>query len=221
MGGFTSAQRGPGGVWNWLWNSWSSRVRDFFLHRERRAGTVCAHLVTKKSSPIPNLGYSKDSMGNTEILKRGDLQLTSAGTGIRHSEKAHGPKQGLLCWTLHTYTVFILFSQSIFFKSGPSLPSCGSNLDISLGEDRNCNVYSSKSDISYTSVILLTRRRRTNGLALSHQSNTKALSQNVKPLVLPQYVLSFSPNMHLLNGLLHRFNPPYHSMLPFFLQPTL
>ena len=29
-------------------------------------------------------------MGNTEILKRGDIQLTSAGTGISHSEKAHG-----------------------------------------------------------------------------------------------------------------------------------
>jgi len=33
----------------------------------------------------------KDSMGNIEVLKRGDLQLTSAGTGISHSEKAHGP----------------------------------------------------------------------------------------------------------------------------------
>ncbi|KAJ7729842.1 RmlC-like cupin domain-containing protein [Mycena maculata] len=33
----------------------------------------------------------KDSMGNIEILKRGDIQLTSAGTGISHSEKAHGP----------------------------------------------------------------------------------------------------------------------------------
>lgn len=32
-------------------------------------------------------------MGNTEILKRGDLQLTSAGTGISHSEKAHGNKE--------------------------------------------------------------------------------------------------------------------------------
>lgn len=32
-------------------------------------------------------------MGNIEILKRGDLQLTSAGTGISHSEKAHGPSQ--------------------------------------------------------------------------------------------------------------------------------
>ncbi|KAJ7159255.1 RmlC-like cupin domain-containing protein [Mycena crocata] len=35
----------------------------------------------------------KDSMGNVEILKRGDLQLTSAGTGISHSEKAHGSKE--------------------------------------------------------------------------------------------------------------------------------
>lgn len=32
-------------------------------------------------------------MGNTEVLKRGDLQMTSAGTGIRHSEYAHGDKQ--------------------------------------------------------------------------------------------------------------------------------
>ncbi|KAK0440918.1 RmlC-like cupin domain-containing protein [Desarmillaria tabescens] len=44
----------------------------------------------------------KDSMGNTEILKRGDLQLTSAGTGISHSEKAHGPRQVhfLQIWSL-------------------------------------------------------------------------------------------------------------------------
>jgi len=32
-------------------------------------------------------------MGNTEVLERGDIQMTSAGTGIRHSEKCHGPKQ--------------------------------------------------------------------------------------------------------------------------------
>lgn len=32
-------------------------------------------------------------MGNTEVMKRGDLQMTSAGTGIKHSEKCHGPKQ--------------------------------------------------------------------------------------------------------------------------------
>lgn len=36
---------------------------------------------------------SGDSMSNQEVLKRGDLQMTSAGTGIRHSEKAHGDKQ--------------------------------------------------------------------------------------------------------------------------------
>jgi len=44
----------------------------------------------------------KDSMGNTEILRRGDLQLTSAGTGISHSEKAHGPNQVhfLQIWSL-------------------------------------------------------------------------------------------------------------------------
>jgi len=32
-------------------------------------------------------------MGNIEILKRGDLQMTSTDTGISHSEKAHGSKQ--------------------------------------------------------------------------------------------------------------------------------
>ncbi|KAJ6621518.1 pirin domain-containing protein [Mycena sp. CBHHK59/15] len=44
----------------------------------------------------------KDSMGNTEVLKRGDIQLTSAGTGISHSEKTHGPKQVhfLQIWSL-------------------------------------------------------------------------------------------------------------------------
>ncbi|KAJ7173398.1 RmlC-like cupin domain-containing protein [Mycena filopes] len=35
----------------------------------------------------------KDSMGNTEILTRGDVQLTSTGTGITHSEQAHGPSE--------------------------------------------------------------------------------------------------------------------------------
>lgn len=35
----------------------------------------------------------KDSMGNLEILKRGDIQLTSAGTGIRHSEYNRNSKE--------------------------------------------------------------------------------------------------------------------------------
>jgi len=43
-----------------------------------------------------------DSMGNVEVLKRGDLQLTSAGTGISHSEKAHGNQEVhfLQIWSL-------------------------------------------------------------------------------------------------------------------------
>jgi redox-sensitive bicupin YhaK (pirin superfamily) len=28
----------------------------------------------------------KDSMGNVETMKRGDVQMTSGGTGIKHSE---------------------------------------------------------------------------------------------------------------------------------------
>ncbi|ESK94933.1 hypothetical protein Moror_14100 [Moniliophthora roreri MCA 2997] len=44
----------------------------------------------------------KDSMGNTEFLKRGDVQLTSAGTGISHSEKCHGsqPVHFLQIWSI-------------------------------------------------------------------------------------------------------------------------
>lgn len=41
-------------------------------------------------------------MGNTEVLKRGDVQLTSAGTGIRHSEMTHGssPVHFLQIWSV-------------------------------------------------------------------------------------------------------------------------
>ncbi|KAG8843671.1 hypothetical protein FRB91_003201 [Serendipita sp. 411] len=44
----------------------------------------------------------RDSMGNREVLKRGDIQLTSAGTGIRHSEMQHGsnPVHFLQIWSL-------------------------------------------------------------------------------------------------------------------------
>ncbi|KAG9004015.1 hypothetical protein FRB94_002724 [Tulasnella sp. JGI-2019a] len=35
----------------------------------------------------------KDSMGNLEILKRGDVQMTSAGTGISHSEYNRNNKE--------------------------------------------------------------------------------------------------------------------------------
>ncbi|THH27159.1 hypothetical protein EUX98_g7032 [Antrodiella citrinella] len=44
----------------------------------------------------------RDSMGNVEILGRGDLQMTSTGTGIRHSEKTYGEVQThfLQIWAL-------------------------------------------------------------------------------------------------------------------------
>ncbi|KAJ6624636.1 pirin domain-containing protein [Mycena sp. CBHHK59/15] len=44
----------------------------------------------------------KDSKGNVEVLRHGDLQLTSAGTGISHSKKVHGSKQVhfLQIWSL-------------------------------------------------------------------------------------------------------------------------
>jgi len=48
----------------------------------------------------------RDSMGNVEILKRGDLQMTSTGTGIRHSEKCYGPNQ------VHFLQIWSIPSQS-------------------------------------------------------------------------------------------------------------
>ncbi|KAH9933453.1 RmlC-like cupin domain-containing protein [Fomitopsis serialis] len=48
----------------------------------------------------------EDSMSNREFLKRGDIQLTSAGTGIRHSEKSHGSEQG------HIFQIWSIPSKS-------------------------------------------------------------------------------------------------------------
>ncbi|TFY69293.1 hypothetical protein EVJ58_g491 [Rhodofomes roseus] len=48
----------------------------------------------------------EDSMGNREILQRCDIQLTSAGTGIRHSEKSHGSQQ------VHYFQIWSIPSKS-------------------------------------------------------------------------------------------------------------
>ncbi|KAJ2915592.1 hypothetical protein MD484_g4835, partial [Candolleomyces efflorescens] len=50
----------------------------------------------------------KDSMSNTEVLTRGDIQLTSAGTGISHSEK-NPNKQGV---PVHFLQIWAIPSQS-------------------------------------------------------------------------------------------------------------
>lgn len=49
----------------------------------------------------------KDSMGNTEIMKRGDVQMTSAGTGIRHSEYNRNNKE-----QVHFLQIWLLPNQS-------------------------------------------------------------------------------------------------------------
>lgn len=48
------------------------------------------------------VGRSKDSLGNVKVLKRGDILLTSAGTGISHREQAYSDKQVhfLQIWSL-------------------------------------------------------------------------------------------------------------------------
>jgi redox-sensitive bicupin YhaK (pirin superfamily) len=46
------------------------------------------HTSTRQIITIPLEGdlAHKDSMGNTEIIRNGDVQVMSAGTGVKHSE---------------------------------------------------------------------------------------------------------------------------------------
>lgn len=48
------------------------------------------------------MSISRDSLSNVEVMRRGDVQLTSAGTGVRHSEKTfgNGPVHFLQIWAL-------------------------------------------------------------------------------------------------------------------------
>ncbi|KAG8950840.1 hypothetical protein FRC04_007072 [Tulasnella sp. 424] len=52
--------------------------KGFGLHAHREM-EIFSYLVSGEL-------HHKDSMGNVETMKRGDIQMTSAGTGIRHSE---------------------------------------------------------------------------------------------------------------------------------------
>jgi redox-sensitive bicupin YhaK (pirin superfamily) len=48
----------------------------------------------------------KDSMGNTEIIRNGDVQVMSAGTGVKHSEFNQDQRTKLLqIWVFQTKNV--------------------------------------------------------------------------------------------------------------------
>lgn len=53
------------------------------------------------SIPLSGDLEHKDSMGNAQVIRQGDVQVMSAGTGVRHSEynkNAHDPVQFLQIW---------------------------------------------------------------------------------------------------------------------------
>ena len=61
-----------------------------------------------------------DSMGNMGVIRAGDVQLMSAGTGVRHSEVNAGdiPVKSLQIWILpHTQGVRPRYSQSSYMLS--------------------------------------------------------------------------------------------------------
>lgn len=53
--------------------------------------------LSSKLTISSDLNRHQDSMGNTEKLTRGEIQMTSAGTGIRHGESNGGKGNEVSC----------------------------------------------------------------------------------------------------------------------------
>ncbi|MBS1759754.1 MAG: pirin family protein [Bacteroidetes bacterium] len=54
---------------------------------------------------IPTFGdlEHKDSMGNTQVIRQGDVQVMSAGTGVEHSEKNKNQDKGVKFFQIWVY----------------------------------------------------------------------------------------------------------------------
>ncbi len=96
----TNHQRGPSRGWQRVWVSLPPGIRDLLLLGSGGAQTVSDN--NESNRVFATRCASQDSMDNVEILKRGDIQLTSAGTGIRHNEVCNGNEDVhfVQIWTL-------------------------------------------------------------------------------------------------------------------------
>jgi hypothetical protein len=129
-------------------------------------------------------------MGNIEVMRRGDLQMTSAGTGIRHSEKCHGPTQAhfIQVWATPNesnlspkyYTRFA-FSFPQLFLSGHRLtkPRISVQLGISLMKTRRTNGRMSSHRLSRTA------RRSSMSATLAALPRSTPHSTSLPPSSLP------------------------------------